>query len=958
MHISPLVLRRRRARTSGPSWPRTLAVGLLGALGIVLGLVSVAGAFLFAEVTDGLPTVEGYPAQFGSSAAPQFRASRVYDRSGQVLLYEALNPAAANRRWLDIDAESTDRLPLFAQATLAFQAPTYWTHPRYDWRGAIGVILGRPSAPTLAEQLVEHTLLPLDDAGKPEAVRRLRTAILAGDLTRRFAKDQILEWYLNTADYGNLAFGIDAAALTYYGKRAGDLSLAEAAMLAGLALRPTTNPLEALTQATALRDEVLGAMLRAGFITPEQQTQARREPVALRPPSDQPSSAGSDYGRYAWDRLRESWGGSFSRWGGLMIITAEDHDLQLQTECVAATHLQRLQGGDPNLVVKAADGSPCLAAGLLPALRPSDAGTDHNLDGVAAMVVDPGTGEVLSVVGRVEDAHPAGSILYPVTYLAAFSRGYGPGTMVLDLPTGETGDPIGLFRGPVRMRMALAAGLVAATEQTFALTGSENVLRIAREMGFDLPEEPSSDTGTSGSAATATVSLEAGTNAYAILAHEGRWVGETQDPVQPDGSGGLVPITILRVEGVGGEILHAASPHTRALVSVSLAYLLNDVLSDETERRAEYGATDVLELGRPAGVVVDARPDGRATWAIGYTPERAVGVWLGSDGAEAPIGMNRLNGAAPVWHALLQYATRDLAPQGWTMPPGVREIQVCDPSGLLPTQYCPRVVREVFIDGTEPTSYDTLYQPLRVNRETGKLATLFTPIDQVEERVYLVPPPAAAAWAQASGIERPPSEYDTFLAGEPGSGAADITQPEMFKLVRGVVTLRGKANPKGFEYFRVQYGQGLNPTRWVQIGSDSRTPVASGTLAVWDTQGLDGLYSVQLVVVYGEGQVTTDAVQVTVDNAPPRVRLVLPQPGTPAGVAAGDLLVIEADVFDELGVSRVEFLVDGQRVGVIESAPYSVRWTAQTGDHAILVRAYDQTGNVGESELVRVVIGE
>lgn len=958
MPSSPLILRRRRARASGPSWPRRLAVGLLGVLGILLGLVSVAGAFVFTEVTDGLPTVEGYATQFGPPAAPQFRASRLYDRSGKVLIFEALNPAAADRRWLDINAESSDRLPLFAQATLAFQAPTYWTHPEYDWRGAIGAILSRPTVPTLAEQLVEHTLLPLDDARKPEAVRRLRTAILAADLTRRFAKDQILEWYLNTADYGNLAFGIDAAALTYFGKHAGDLSLAEAAMLAGIPLHPTTNPFEALTQAKALRDEVLGAMLRAGFVTPEQRTLARRQAIALGPGAAPPAGAGSDYGRYALDQLRESWGDGYSRWGGLMIITAEDHDLQLQTECVAVTHLQRMQGGDPNLVVTAADGSPCLAAGLLPALRPSDAGTDHNVDGVAAMIVDPGTGEVLSVVGKVGDTHPAGSILYPVTYLAAFSRGYGPGTMVLDLPKEEAVDSPGLYRGPVRMRTALAAGLSAATERAFALTGSENALRIAREMGIDFPEALSSETGTLSNAAVTRVSLEASTNAYAVLAHEGRWVGEAQDPAQPDGSRGLAPISILRIEGAGGVILHAASPQTRALVSAPLAYLLNDVLSDETERRAVYGATDVLELGRPAGVLLDASPDGRATWAIGYTPERAVGVWLGSGGSEAPIGMNRLNGAAPVWHALLQYATRDLAARGWTIPPGVREIQVCDPSGLLPTQYCPRIVREIFIDGTEPTSYDTLYQPLRVNRETGKLATLFTPIDQVEERVYLVPPPAAAAWAQASGIEKPPSEYDTFLAGEPRSDAADITQPEMFGLVRGVVTLRGKANPKGFEYFRVQYGQGLNPTRWVQIGSDSPTPVTSGTLAVWDTQGLDGLYSVQLVVVYAEGQVTTDAVQVTVDNAPPRVRLVLPQPGTPAGVAAGDLLVIEADVFDELGVSRVEFLVDGERVGGVESAPYSVRWLARAGEHSIVVRAYDQAGNAGESEPIRIVINE
>ncbi len=146
--------------------------------------------------------------------------------------------------------------------------------------------------------------------------------------------------------------------------------------------------------------------------------------------------------------------------------------------------------------------------------------------------------------------------------------------------------------------------------------------------------------------------------------------------------------------------------------------------------------------------------------------------------------------------------------------------------------------------------------------------------------MYLVPPPEAAAWAEAAGIEKPPTEYDTVLAGESGSSIANISRPEMFRYVRGKVVLRGAANPKDFEYYRLQYGQGLNPTRWIQIGSDSQKAIASGTLGEWDTAGLEGLYSVQLVVVYGEGQVSTDAVQVTVDNSPPEVSLVLPEGGT------------------------------------------------------------------------------
>jgi len=952
MLTTPLVRRRRRARTSGAPWRGALARGLLAVLGLAVGLASIAGALLFSDVTRGLPTVQGYEQRFGAWGSPRLPATRFYDRSGEVLIFEAQSAAAADRRWIAIEAEDPARLPTFAQATLAFQDPDYWSAAGYDWGGALAALVGRPSAPKIADQLVEHTLLPLQDAGLSPAVRRLRAAILAADLTRRFGKPQILEWFLNTADYGNLAFGIDAAALTYLGKHAGDLSLSESALLAGIPLHPATNPFEAPLQSRALRDEVLSAMRRSGFISAEQEAQARGEAVILRTPADPESGAGADYGRYAWAQLKAQWGEGFSRWGGLTILTAEDHDLQLQSECVAATHLERLRGAGPSTVTRAADGSACIAAGLLPALRPSDAGTNHNVDGVAAMVVDPRTGHVLSVVGDVRATHPAEAALHPLTYLAAFSRGYGPGTMVLDLPLKESGDGLEGYRGPVSMRSALAAGLEAAGAQTLALAGVENVLRIAAEMGFELPEVAAA-----GSAGQAAISVEQGARAYAVLANDGRWVGEA--PLSEDGraASALAPISILRIEDSAGNVLSSAAPTSRDLVSAPLAFLVNDVLSDETERRSTYGATDVLELGRPAAIVVEAGEDGRNTWAFGYTRDRLVGVWLGAASAATPSGMNRLNGAAPIWHALLQYASRDQPPQGWAMPAGVHEVQVCDPSGLLPTQYCPRIVREVFIDGTEPTSYDALYQPLRVNRETGKLATLFTPIDLVEERVYLIPPAAASAWAQASGIEKPPTEYDTYLAGETGTTQANITRPEMFETVRGEVTLRGAASMPGFEYYRLQYGLGLNPARWIQIGDDRRTPVTSGTLAVWDTTGLEGLYSVQLVVVYGEGQVIADAVQVTVDNSAPRVRLVLPLPGTADDVAPGDPMVIEAEVFDEMGIGRVEVLIDGKVVGTVTEAPYSLRWLAEAGEHEITVRAVDQAGNSGTSTPVRVVIG-
>ena len=142
---------------------------------------------------------------------------------------------------------------------------------------------------------------------------------------------------------------------------------------------------------------------------------------------------------------------------------------------------------------------------------------------------------------------------------------------------------------------------------------------------------------------------------------------------------------------------------------------MTDVLTDETARRSTLGQSNALEIGRPAGAIASVADD-RDFWSLGYTPSRVVGVWLGNqDGAET-VGLHEMNSAAPVWHALMRYATKDLPTAGWQVPPGVNRIDVCDPSGLLPTVYCPSVVSEVFINGTEPITFDNLYQPGTGNR--------------------------------------------------------------------------------------------------------------------------------------------------------------------------------------------------------------------------------------------------
>ncbi len=194
-------------------------------------------------------------------------------------------------------------------------------------------------------------------------------------------------------------------------------------------------------------------------------------------------------------------------------------------------------------------------------------------------------------------------------------------------------------------------------------------------------------------------------------------------------------------------------PQSRSLLSPQLAYQMNQVLSDEISRQESLGHPNPLEIGRPAGVKSSISFNSHSTWTVGYVPQRVIVVHF--SGQEADVVPLRYS--ADLWHALMVYAVHDLPAESWEMPAGIVTVNVCDPSGMLPTAVCPNVVSEVFLDGRQPLQTDTLYQSFQVNRETGYLATIFTPPDLVESRTYMVVPARARAWAENAGIDLPPN---------------------------------------------------------------------------------------------------------------------------------------------------------------------------------------------------------
>jgi membrane peptidoglycan carboxypeptidase len=769
-------------------------------------------------------------------------------------------------------------------------------------------------------------------------MQRLRRDYLASRLVQRFAPEQRLEWYVNTADYGNFAIGIDAAALVYFGKHAGELTLAESAVLAAIPEEPERNPIDAPQAARLAGEQTLRQMLEMGWVD-EGQLQAAQLPE---PAGGVPVRQALQAPEIAWvalEQARQRFGPAVLSRSGLRILTTTDADLQQQAECVLATHLGRLAGEPPTYVQAATDGQACLAAGLLPTLRPGDVQADHQVSGGSVVVLDPARGEILALAGNAARPELPSRALDPLVYLTALARGYTPATMLLDIPDPEDRAPPATdYRGPVRLRSALASQFAGATAYLLERIGAENVLRSARSMGM-LPE---AQVGAAlGEVMPSLLDLARG---YAVVGAEGRMVGTSTAPGAADGNGELQPSAVLAVEDPVQGTVYSYQPETRSVLSPALAYLMIDMLADDAARWAGFGRSSPLEVDRPAAVAAGSDPASADSWAVGFTPDRLVGVWMGNSDGRPMQSVDPLNGAAAVWHALTRYAHASLPRDSWPTPPEVTEVEVCDPSGMLPTVYCPTVVRELFLQGTEPTHYDMLYQPYRINRETGKLATLFTPTRLVEERVFLVPPPEAATWAESAGLEPPPTEYDTLVEVSPGQDGARITSPVPFATVNGDVTVTGEADDPALDFFRLQVGRGLNPTEWIQIGEDQASAVASGELGTWDSAGMDGLLTLQLVVVAQDGTLRTAAVPVTVDNRAPEIEILAPSDG--GTIAAGEAVVFEARVKDEVGVVAVELLVDGNVVARLERPPFSTRIDRlPTGEHRLAVRAIDVAGN-------------
>lgn len=973
--VAHIIRRRRRRRahktaTHDRNRNLTLMMLLLGAL-IVLAPVSIivgSVAAAYSRAVDVLP--EPRDTIF---LDPIIGPTQIFDAQAETLLFSVSDPLGDQRTWVDLET-----LPQYViDATILWEDPDYFATGAFSAVAAFNKLVeNRVDGPLEAEtsltaRLVRNVILPPRDFVTIN--QRADEIALIAEIHRLHSLDDILEWHLNTNYYGNEAYGIDAAAQVYLGKAASDLTLDEAALLATIPTAPRFNPVDDEAAARSRQADLLRLLLTNSYITQAEYQNASTNYTAIRPDAGQTPLVAPEFAIYArrqaetiLDALGENGAELVSR-GGLRITTTLDLDLYYQSECVLRAHLAQLSGDVATAsTVTALDGGDCVSAAYLPNVEvagevPPDSG--------ALVLLDVNTGVVKAITGQGTRArYQPGPALYPFVYLAGMlDASYTPASMLLDIPQSFPGAAAGLryladnndgeYRGPMSLREAMGAGLRPPVMQ---VANSLSINRVLREAAFPLGIT-SLDPATLDLALLETggaVSVLEMTQAYAVFAA----MGDIFDfrRLLPGGGANLQrqPIAIRRIEDANGVLLWEYNPAIgqSSLLQSEAAYVINDILGDDSTRWNTLGQGNILEITRPAAVNAGITADRADNWTIGYTPHLVTGVRIGrGDGASTSLQGFAANGAPAVWRAVTEYAhIRDgLPPDAWPRPSDIGETLVCEISGLAPNGVC-ETRPEIFISANQAQTLpeDTFWVEVEINTDNNLLTTVNTQ-DALRRKVtYFVPPDEALDWWQLENLPLPPTQFDTSLPDEFRRGQAAITNLVASDVVGGLVEIRGSMNSTELDFYQVAYGETVNPATWTNI-TDRITefnPQSNTLLTTWDTANLNGPYTIRLQVTLEDGTFDDAFVFVIVDNVAPTVVLQTDDaPGKIYRWPEDDTIPLVAQVTEQF-MSRVEFYHNGQRVGIDEQPPYA--WDFEitgTGSESFVAVAVDQVGNLTES---------
>lgn len=626
--------------------------------------------------SDPLDAAEAYLQRYQPGPTPRvFQTTRVYDRRGALLaeLWEE-----GRRTWLGLDRISRHLI----NATIATEDATFYSNPGVDPARVFGAALRNAQegqvisgASTITMQLARNLFLGPDQRYSQTMDRKMLEAGLAQELTALFSKDELLEMYLNLLNYGHLAYGPEAASQVYFGKPAAALTLAEATLLAGIPQQPANlDPFRDFPAAKARQRVVLDLMVRHGYLSQEEADAAYAEPLALNPAPDRRTVLAPHFVLYVRDVLAPRLGEGVAVRGGLTVTTTLDLRLQdLAQETVART---------------------------VAALGPK-----HDLSNAALVALRPFSGEVLAMVGSANFAderisgqvnvarspRQPGSALKPLLYALALDENLiSPATVLWDIPVVydlgrgrqyRPGNYDGKFHGPVTVRSALANSYNIPAVKLLDAVTVDRFLQAAEAFGIHSLDRGSDWYGLSLILGGGEVTLLELTAAYAALASQGQQVAAEPILAVVDSRGRPVPLA----RRPAGQPLQVVSP--------AAAFLVTDILADNTARTPMFGANSPLRLSRPAAAKTGTTDDWRDNWTVGYTRFLVTGVWAGNADGRPMKKVSGVAGAGPIWHdfmagvladpGLLAAIAAPSDPAAWDfVPPAEVEQRPACPPGL------------------------------------------------------------------------------------------------------------------------------------------------------------------------------------------------------------------------------------------------------------------------------------
>jgi 1A family penicillin-binding protein len=821
---------------------------------VIIGLTALL--ITYYRIARTLPSVNDL-----RTNASTFETTRILDRNGNPL-YEILDPNAGRRTYVTLDNIS----PALIAATIATEDKDFYTHPGFDPWAILRALWENyrtegqgGGASTITQQLARALLLSPEERAERTYRRKVREIILAAEITRRYSKDEILELYLNEIYYGNLAYGIEAASETYFGKTANQLTLAEASFLAGLPQSPAVYDVYTNREVTLARQQQVLVLMyelssARGCIT----VNNNQVPICV----DVVSAVNASDEMKARNFVVPNIDAKYPHWVNFVRAELEKkYDAQTiyRSGFVVYTTL------DPTLQ----DEAQRLVTEQVALLA------DKNAHNGALVAINPVTGEILAMVGSPDFTNEAisgqvnmatsptrqpGSSIKPITYVAAFEKGWTPATLIWDVPT-EFPDGANppytpknyddKFHGPMTVRTALSNSFNIPAVKALEFVGvydnpntpeREGMIAMAERLG--ITSLTRNDYGLALTLGGGEVSLLEMTSAYSVFANGGKKVP---------------PVAILKIVDFEGNVIDEYQPpQGEQVIRPEHTYLISSILTDNEARSWMFGRNSVINLPFPAAAKTGTTNDFRDNWTMGYTPNLVTGVWVGNADYTPMVNTTGLSGAAPIWSAFMQYAVpliTNNSPAPFIPPAGIVDRIICSISGTEPSQWCKGGQRTEYFASDQlplPPSKDLLFKT-QIDTWTGLIAGDACKDFAVDDFVMNVTDQwgqkwlrslQGKEWLESHGLPRNP-----FFAPERECSSDDprpilqfVNLKETDTITETEFNVRAIINiTKGdFTGWRLEYGVGDDPSDWILLTEGRNKFENPDVIYKWDLNNIKG----------------------------------------------------------------------------------------------------------------------